>query len=189
MAIDFNSASEQGSFDLIPDGAIVPVIMTIKAGGAGEGGWLTRSKDGGSESISAQFAVLEGSHKGSRFFQYLLVDGTTDGHRKASEITRTRLRAILESARGVKPSDMSERAMQARRLTGGWAELDGICFVVVVGIEPASGNYKAKNIIKAVVTPESTQWCQLEQRLHTAAPSAAPAQVAALPPINKPAWA
>ena len=47
MTIDFNTAGEQRGFSLIiPDRTIVPVQLVIHPGDVGEGGWLTRSKDG-----------------------------------------------------------------------------------------------------------------------------------------------
>ena len=35
---DFNDAGEQNSFDVIPDGTIVTVQLTIRPGGAGKDG-------------------------------------------------------------------------------------------------------------------------------------------------------
>ena len=39
-----------------------------------------------------------------------ILAGTTDGHAKAAEISRGKLRAILESARGIKSDDVSPQA-------------------------------------------------------------------------------
>jgi hypothetical protein len=44
MSIDFSTADEQGSRDLIPDGAIVAVNMAVTRGGEGPDGFLTKSK-------------------------------------------------------------------------------------------------------------------------------------------------
>lgn len=60
--LDFNDAGPQRSFDLIPDNTIVTVELTIRPGGAGEGGWLRRSKDGRSEALDCEFTVIEGEY-------------------------------------------------------------------------------------------------------------------------------
>ena len=40
MSYDFNGADRQSSgFDPIPAGTIVPLTMSIRPGGAGDGGW------------------------------------------------------------------------------------------------------------------------------------------------------
>jgi hypothetical protein len=54
---DFNSASEQTSFDLIPKGTLVRVRMTVKPGGFDDasqgwtGGYATRNDNTGSVSV------------------------------------------------------------------------------------------------------------------------------------------
>ena len=57
---DFNDADTQRNFDLIPDGTIATVRMTVRPGSAGEGGWLRRSNDGNSEALDCEFGVLDG---------------------------------------------------------------------------------------------------------------------------------
>ena len=67
-----------------------------------------------------------------------------------------RLRAILESARGIKPTDVSEAAKKAR--VAEYADFDGIRFMAKIGVEPARGDYKAKNILGEVITPDRKEW-------------------------------
>ena len=44
MSYDFNGADRQSSgFDPIPAGTIVPLTMSIRPGGAGDGGWFKQS--------------------------------------------------------------------------------------------------------------------------------------------------
>ena len=59
MSLDFNDAGSQKNFDVIPDGTIATVRMTIRPGGAGDGEWLKRSKKGDSEAVDAEFVVLD----------------------------------------------------------------------------------------------------------------------------------
>jgi hypothetical protein len=161
MAFDFNTAEEQRDFDVIPDKTIAVVQLNLRPGDAGEDGLLKRSKSGEAEGLDAAFTVVEGPHAKRKFFAFMVLSGVTDGHAQAADITRSRLRAILESARGIKPTDVSEAAKKAR--VADYAAFDGIRFVARIGVEPAKGDYKAKNILAAVVTPDQKEWHQVEQ--------------------------
>jgi hypothetical protein len=187
MTLNFNEAGEQRSFDLVPDRTIVAVQMRIRPGGAGEDGMLRRSKAGTSEALDVEFTVLDGPFAKRKFWEALLVSGTTQGHQSAADITRRKLRAIIESARGIMPNDQREAAVQARNLSS-YTDLDGLCFLVRVGVEPARGEYKAKNVLKEIVTPNKTEWKQLEQvKLET--PPAAAVTTATETAVPRPAWA
>jgi hypothetical protein len=111
---DFNDAGPQRSFDVIPDGTIATVRMKIRPGGAGEGGWLRRSNDGKSEALDCEFVVLDGEFAKSKrkFWGLFTVKGETEGHAEAGRISNERLRAILESARGIRPDDQSDAAKE-----------------------------------------------------------------------------
>ena len=43
-----------------PAGTVATVQLTVRPGGAGEGGWLKRSKDGNSEGLDCEFVLLDG---------------------------------------------------------------------------------------------------------------------------------
>ena len=53
MAFDYTDAPEQRGTELIPADTVATVQLTIRPGGAGEGGLLKRSKDGGCEMLDA----------------------------------------------------------------------------------------------------------------------------------------
>jgi hypothetical protein len=184
-SFDYNTAGEQRSFDLIPDGSVCIVQLKIRPGGAGEEGLLKRSKDGRSEGLDCEFVVVEGPHAKRKFFEWMTISGTTEGHAAAADITKRRRRAILESARGYKPTDASEAANKAR--VADWADFDGIRFMCRVGVEPGRDGYKDKNRIDLVITPDMKEWRPIEQVPTAAAhaqPAAAPGNL-----ITKPAWA
>jgi hypothetical protein len=166
---DFNSAGEQRSFDVIPAGTVCTLQLTIRPGGAGDDGWLKRAADGASEGL-----------------------GTRPGHEDAGKFSRNTFRAMLESARGIRPDDKSEGANAARR-TSGWQDFDGLRFVARLGARPPKGIYPAKNTISEVITPERQEWKKPEQNerdlLGTptnsgTAPAPAPANA-----IARPQWA
>jgi hypothetical protein len=190
MAIDFNNAEPQREGGLIPENTIAVCHMTIRPGGAGDGGWLKRSKDGSSLAIDAEFTIVEGPFAKRKFWKLYTVQGATEGHAKAAEISTSQLRAILESARGIRPDDESEAAQQGRRLNA-WGDLDGIRFIGKVGIEKGKDGYKDKNTLWAAVTPDKKDWVKVDQV--AAAPSLAPAAQAvaqnAAKAAGKPGWA
>ncbi|HKF09926.1 MAG TPA: hypothetical protein VKB89_14605, partial [Xanthobacteraceae bacterium] len=157
---DFNDAETQRNFDVIPDGTVATVRMTIRPGSAGEGGWLRRSKDGNSEALDCEFVVFDGPFAKRKFWTLFTIAGITPGHAEAANISAGKLRAILESARGIKPDDKSDTAKQA--------------------VEPPQNGYKAKNRLDHVVTPDEKAWKQVTQE-PAATPSAAPAKPAFIP--------
>ena len=159
---NFNNAGEQRSVDVIPANTICTVQLNVRAGGAGDDGWLRRSKDGSSEALDCEFTIVDGEYVKRKVWALYTVRGTTPGHAEAAEISRKSLCAMLESARGVRPDDKSEAAQKARQAAG-WADFDGLRLVVRIGVRPPEGTYPAKNTILEVVTPEKQAWRRVEQ--------------------------
>lgn len=193
MAYDFNTAEAQREGGLIPDGTIAVVHMTVRPGNAGEGGWLKRSKTGDSQALDCEFTIVDGPHGKRKFWSLFTVEGTTEGHAKAGEISASRLRGILESARGIRPDDESDNAKNARRVNS-WGDFDGIRFVAKIGIEKGKDGYKDKNTLDAAVTPDRKAWVKVEQvakpQQSIVAPSIAAAQAGvAAGAAVKPSWA
>ena len=189
---DFNNAGEQRSFDVIPANTVCTLHMTIRSGGTGEGGWLKRSADGASEGLDCEFTVVDGPFAKRKLWQLFTLAGTKPGHADAGEISRTTFRAILESARGIRPDDKSVAAQAARGVSG-WQDFDGLRFVARLSVEPATEKYKAKNKIDEVITPERQAWKKPEQvdRDLLGQPAAATSP-SATPPANsiaRPNWA
>ena len=199
MTIDFNNAEQQREGGRIPEGTIAPVHMTVRPGNSGEGGWLKRSKSGESMALDVEFTIVEGPFAKRKFWGLFTLEGTTEGHQKAADISASRLRAILESARGIRPDDESEPAKAGRRMNG-WGDFDGIRFIAKIGIEKAKegSGFKDKNSLEAAITPDRKAWVKVEQvKAPTAAAATfAPIGVAAAAVaekagngIKKPAWA
>jgi len=116
----------------------------------------------------------------------MVVSGTTDGHKEAADITNRRLRAILESVKGIKPTDISEAAKAARNVE--YFEFDGLRFQCKLGVEPAKGDYPAKNILKEVITPDKKEWRLVEQQPKSAEAKKKGGTDNTPTPITKPAW-
>jgi hypothetical protein len=190
---DLNTAGEQRERDLIPANTIVMLQLMIVPGNAGPGGWLTKSQKSDSEGLALEFTVVDGKYAKKKIWERWTVEGTTAGHAEAKEISRNKLRAVVESARGIRPDDKSETANAGRRLSGGYADLDQIRFVARIGIKPPEGQYQAKNRIDEIITPERQGWQKPEQvTAKTMTGGAAPAPTSSSPPANaitRPQWA
>jgi hypothetical protein len=187
--MDFNDVGEQRSFEVIPDGTVATVRMKVRPGNAGEGGWLRRSNDLKSEALDCEFVVLDGPFAKRKFWTLLTVAGTTEGHKEAADISNRCLRAMLESARGIRPDDKSDAAKEARRTTS-YGDFNGLSFIVRIGVEAARNGYKAKNRLDCVITPNETGWHavtqQIEPRFTPPTTVAKPASTPA--PIRRPQW-
>jgi hypothetical protein len=159
---DFNTAGEQRTFDVIPAGTVCTLQMAIRRGGEGEDGWLSRSKDGGSVGLDLEYTIMDGDYANRKIWQRLTLEGTTEGHATAGEISRNFLRAVLESARGIRFDDTTEQALLKRRIAG-WQDFNGLKFIARLGVEPAKDRHPAKNKVAEAITPPRHEWHLIEQ--------------------------
>lgn len=187
MSLDLNDAGPQQNFDLIPDGTVAKIVGIIRPGSvsrpgqeAFDGGWLTASQRSDVLYLNYEFTVADGEFRGRKFWQNFTVHGGTlneRGESKAWNITKSTMRAMLNSARGVHPEDESPNALAARRINT-WGEVNAIEFTAKIGIKKANPNsgYCDQNQIAKVIEPGES----------APAAAAAPAPVAAAPAA---AWA
>jgi hypothetical protein len=197
MTYDMNDAQPQVSGELIPDGTYAKVAMHIRKGGvdgAGEidKGLLKASNQPGSDvlSLDTEFTVLEGPHARRKFWQAFTVSGgklDDEGQSIGWKISKSTFRAMIDSALGLNPDDMSEDA-KAKRVLRGLSDLDGISFVAKVAVEPSRNtSYRDQNRLAHVVLPTAPEWQKVMNGEHVpAAPASKPR--AASPQIEKPAW-
>ena len=209
---DFNDAeAQQSGFNLIPKGALVPVLMTLKPGGhydANQGwsdGYPTQSPKTGAVYLAAEFVITGGEYAKRKMWSNIGLyspKGPT-----WTQMGRTFVRAALNSARNFLPQDNGPQAVAARRIQG-FVDLDGLEFVVRVDIEKDDRG-DDRNVVKMAVEPDHPDYARtfgVPSKLapSTAAPansahqapaaqSAAPAHQAPAPqraPVSgKPAWA
>lgn len=160
---DFNSASEQSSFDLIPKGTVVRVRMTIRPGGFDDasqgwtGGYATRNVNTGSVYLNCEFVVTEGEF--ARRKMWSLIGLSSPKGPDWSNMGRTFVKAILNSARAVHPGDSSPAAQNARRING-FKDLDGIEFLGKVDWEKDQSG-QDKSVIKSAITPDHKDYAAL----------------------------
>jgi hypothetical protein len=193
MPFDYTDAPPP-SFDLIPDGTVATVSIHIRPGDVGEDGMLKRSKEGDCEMLDLELTVLDGPYKNRKFWHNLLLVGTTDGQKKMAAGNLGVLKAILDSALGLMPNDVSTEARAAR--TVGIKAFQGMNFIAKVGVEKGGpkkegGNYPDKNIIAGAITKDKSGWHAVEQPppFTDGGSSAPPTPSAPAAPVERPGWA
>ncbi len=199
MTFDMNDVAPQQSGDLIPDGTFAKVTMSIRKGGVDganehDRGLLKASNQPASDvlMVDAEFTVAEGPFARRKFWQNFTVQGgklDEQGQSVGWKISKATFRAMIDSALGLNPEDMSEAA-KAKRVLRGLADLDGITFAAKIRIEPnRNPAYKDANRLDHVVLPTAPEWQKVmageavpAQPSKKPRPAAAPAQPAT------PAW-
>jgi hypothetical protein len=157
-AFDFNNADPQREVGaLIPENTVCVVVASLRPGGHGPGGWLKPNKNGDCLMADFEFTVEGGDFDRRKFWGLFVTEGATEGQQKAANITRSKLRAMLESAYGIHPGDDSPDAV-TRRQVAGWQAFDGLRFCAKVGVEKGTGEYKDKNVLKAAITPDERDY-------------------------------
>ena len=161
---DFNDAdAQQGGFDVIPKGTIVPVRMSLKPGGhddpsqGWDGGYATESFDTGSVYLACEFVVTGGPFAKRKMWSNIGLHskkGPTWG-----QMGRSFIRAALNSARNVQPQDNTPEATAARRITS-FADLDGLEFIARVDVEKDAKGVD-RNVVKQVVEPDHKDYAAL----------------------------
>ena len=197
MTFDMNDVAPQQSGDLIPDGTFAKVTMSIRKGGVDganehDRGLLKASNQPGSDvlMVDAEFTLAEGPFARRKFWQNFTVQGgkrDEQGQSVGWKISKSTFRAMIDSALGLSPEDMSEAA-KAKRVLRGLADLDGITFVAKIRIEPSRNPaYKDANRLEHVVLPTAPEWQKVmageavpAQPSHRSRP-AAPAPVSPAP--------
>ena len=196
MPIDYTDAPPP-SCELIPDPTIAGLSIYIRAGGVGEDGMCKRSANGDCEMLDIEFTLLDGTYKGRKFWNNLLISGTTDGQKKMAQSNIAVLKAILDSVLGLKPDDKSAEARAARTVSLKWFQ--GRCFIGKIGTEKGGPNknkpgenYPDKNVLIGVITPDKNEWHSIEQPPPfngDGADAVAPTPSASAAPVERPGWA
>ncbi len=157
---------------------------------------LKRSANGECEMLDLELTVLDGPYKGRKFWHNLLLVGTTDGQKKMAAGNLGVLKAILDSALGLMPNDVSAEARAARTVSV--KTFEGMNFIAKIGEEKGGpnkkdgGNYPDKNIIAGAITKDKTEWHPVEQPPPFnggGGGGAAPTPSAPAAPVERPEWA
>lgn len=165
---DLNDVEPINSGERLPDGSFVKVTLAIRPGGVDgyteiDKGLLKASNAPGSDvlSLDGEFTVTEGPYAKRKFWQLFTISGGKLDDKGASigwNISKRMFRAMIDSALGLNPEDMSEAAKAKRQLRG-LADLNGISFVAKVSVEPNSDRrYPDYNRLDHPVLPTEKEW-------------------------------
>lgn len=155
MTYDFNDAETQKQrvSGPVPAGSIVLLKLEIQKPNpeyaAKPGSFVTRSKKG-LLWLDCMLTVQAGTYEGYKWFEnFMLPEGMqqvslTDGQKTACRISYSRMRAIIEAARGIDPKDQSQRARAARTLSN-LLDLNGMTFPCRVGLDKQPRFYTKKD--------------------------------------------
>jgi hypothetical protein len=197
MSYDLNDAQPQTPpiGELIPDGTFAKVRLTIRPGGVNgatpvDAGLLKASQSSDAKMLDCEFTVVEGPHARRKFWQSFTVAGgklDEKGQSIGWKISKSIFRAMIDSALGLDPQDMSE-ATRAKRVLPGLKHLDGLVFAARIMVEHASNpQYRDQNRIANVVLPDEPQYAAI-MRGETVPPepvNAVPRKAASTP---SPGW-
>jgi len=151
---DFNTATTQTNYDLIPRGTIAKVNIHIKRGGYDDlengwtGGYTTKNRVTGAIYLDCEFTVLEGKYYRRKIWSLIGLYSDKNNN-KWGEIGRSFIRSILNSAKGFSDKDNSEAAQEARKIKD-FGELEGLEFITKIDVELDS-NGNERNVIKVAV--------------------------------------
>jgi hypothetical protein len=168
---DLNDAQPQmGPIgELIPDGTFAKIKMAIRPGGVNgstpmDAGLLKASQSSDAKMLDCEFTVVEGQFARRKFWQNFTVAGgklDEKGQSKGWNISKSTFRAMVDSALGLDPKDMSPAAKQ-KRLIQGLKQLDGIVFAGRIMIEPAANpQHRDSNKLANVVLPGEAQYAAI----------------------------
>lgn len=185
---DFNTACPLSTLACMPAGTIVPLRMRLLPGGAGAGGWLTPFDTESPQEgllLVCEFTVPRGRYAGRKLRQGFRLPGMrSDGEsgpatdRRGSYV-RALLRAILESARNIRPDDTGAEAAALRRVAG-WEDFNGLCFLARLELDRS--RHGRRNKIAAIITPDMAEYRHLSHTDHL--PPAANTEGGGTPPLR-----
>jgi hypothetical protein len=169
MGINFNEAPEQkvGGGGPIPPRSVVKVAMKIRQPSQqkahAQSHMITVYKTG-LIGLDCEFVVSDGTFEGCKVWENIFL------RPQFQEINLSRgqegichrgdglLRAIIEAARNIQPTDTSQPATQARMIND-WADFDGMAFGIMVGVDtPKPGDQYINNTIIRVITPDQDEY-------------------------------
>lgn len=154
--IDFNNAAEQTNFELIPANTIAKTRLVLKAGNDPADPAITHSKNGDTSYLNCEFIILEGPYVRRKIFDKIGLSGNDTW----INMGKARIRAILESAKGINPKDMSESAIRGRQINS-FEELNNLDVVIKIGIErDKNGQYQDKNRVTSIITPDHISYSE-----------------------------
>lgn len=159
--LDFNSAGPQqtpGTGQVVPPKSIVMCRVEVQQPKAGSespnDSCLSVKKETGNEVLNLRYEVIAGKFEGVKFFGSHVVSGSE----KATNISMSFFRAMVEAGRQIRPDDASQPACEARKISS-WFELESLTFPLQVLVQPPkAGDKYLNNEPYKIITPDMEQY-------------------------------
>lgn len=171
--MDLNDAKHQKMYGPVPAGSSVKVRMELipcsKPHPKDERIFVTNR---GQYMLSCKFTVVAGTYEDVSWRELWMLPAEmqpkgvelTTGHLKGCTITATKMRAILEAVRGVRPNDTSTEARAARNFKT-IGDFDGMEFPTKVGIDKGheyNGRMYYNNTVATIITPDKADYADIK---------------------------
>jgi hypothetical protein len=166
MAIDLSQERDDEN-----ETPIGPGIYKLKAklipGGYGEDDLLKLTKRGTLAYLWIKNTVIGGECAGAEIWDMINIERVPTKKDDPAQVAsdertakwgRGRVKRIVASAHAVNTETADEETIKRELTIRNWGAVDGLVYWAEVGIEEASGKFKAKNIVARIVTPADTDW-------------------------------
>lgn len=192
-----NAPMEQGGLgEIIPDGTLAWAIVKVRPYNLDQGLVLTPSQSTeGNKYLDVELTVIDGPYSKRKIWDII----SLEGGEKGVMMGMAKVRHILEVGReivGFAPNDNKYRLGATSGAQGDMVlmELNELRCAIKIKVEPAKGDFPAKNKVAAYLSPNpASETFKVFTRLISGdtTPPAGAATVAAkpAPAANKPAWA
>ncbi len=155
----------RGDFEIIPPGAIVKLFIDVKPPNREYQDpympYIHLSRNSDVQYALFELTVMEGEYTGKKLWERMTMEGgkvNEKGESIAVNIAKAKLRAIIESSKGIKPSDDSPQAKMQRAVKD-ISDFSNLVFGGEIGINEYDG--KTKNVLKKIITPDKPQYAEL----------------------------
>ena len=175
MSIDFNAAEEQRDpiHGPVPAGSRVLLkLEVLKPKNESQRMPFVAVSQKKLYMLWVHLTVHAGSYQGFKWTEnWMLPEGEqqvqlTEKQKVACRISYSRMRGVIEAARGIDPKDKSQQA-NSRRVINNWLDLERMIFPARVNVADDGREYNGRTIwdnqIARVITPDMEEYRELMQ--------------------------
>jgi hypothetical protein len=193
MAINYADAEDR--LAPIPAG-MYELKVEVMLGTYGEDNTLMLAKNGCSMHVAFVYTVNKGDYRKRKIWDYVTVaiDESAASRLKPAELNklhtavrigRSKIKQLINSARGLDPDDKSE-ATDAKRVINSHEDLTGMIFWAEVGERPGSGGYGPSNYIDHILQRGDADYPEAATQARAISPAKSAAANGGAPAESKP---
>jgi hypothetical protein len=165
MPIDLSQERDDDESPI--DAGIYRLKAKIIPGGFGEDDLLKLTKRGTLAYLWIKNTVIDGESAGAEIWDMINIERVPTKKEDPAQVAtdertakwgRGRVKRIVASAHAINIETADEETIKRGLTIKGWGAIDGMSYWAEVGIEEASGKYKAKNTVARIITPADSDW-------------------------------